>query len=55
MQKIKALYETDRENESLKDYSALLYDLAVISEGGKVDDPSHFSKVVGDLMAGALK
>jgi molecular chaperone HtpG len=54
MQKIKALYENDRENEALKDYSNLLYDLAVISEGGKVDDPSHFSKVVGDLMAGAL-
>jgi molecular chaperone HtpG len=30
----------------------LLLDLAVIGEGGKLDDPSKFSKLVGDLMAG---
>jgi len=36
----------------LKDYIHLLLDLAVIGEGGKVDDPSRFSKLVGDLMAG---
>jgi molecular chaperone HtpG len=54
MHKIKALYEEDRKNETLKDYSKLLYDLAVIGEGGKVENPARFSKLVGELMAGAL-
>ncbi len=52
--KIKAIYEKDRNDPLLKDYSMLLYDLAVVSEGGKLDNPSRFTKMVGDLMAGAL-
>ena len=28
--------------------------LAIIGEGGKVENPSQFSKIVGDLMAIAL-
>ena len=51
MEKIKSLYESDRENEALKDYSHLLYDLAVIAEGGKLENPASFSKRVGELMA----
>jgi molecular chaperone HtpG len=31
-----------------------LLDIALISEGGKVENPSRFSKVVGDLMAQAI-
>lgn len=52
--KIKTLFEADRENPALKDYSELLLDLAVISEGGKVDDPARFSKIMGELMASAI-
>ena len=52
--KIKAIYDKDREDPILKDYSDLLYDMAVVSEGGKLDDPSRFTKMVGDLMANAL-
>jgi molecular chaperone HtpG len=52
--KIKALYEKDREAAALKDYTDLLFDLAVISEGGKLENPSRFSKLLGDLMVGAL-
>ncbi|MCP4748125.1 MAG: molecular chaperone HtpG [Desulfobacteraceae bacterium] len=51
MEKINALYEKDRDNSALKDYSEMLYDLAVIAEGGKLDNASHFSKIVGELMA----
>jgi molecular chaperone HtpG len=54
MQKIRALYEKDRDSADLKDYSRLLYDLAVISEGGKLDNPSWFSKRVGDLLDGVI-
>ncbi|MFW6334477.1 MAG: molecular chaperone HtpG, partial [Desulfosalsimonas sp.] len=54
MEKIRTIYENNGDEESLKDYSRLLYDLAVIAEGGKVENPSRFNKMVGDLMAGAI-
>ena len=52
--KINALFESDRENPALKDYSQLLFDMAVVGEGGKLDNPARFSKMVGELMARAL-
>jgi len=54
MGKIKGLFETDTTNPVLKDYSELLYDIAVISEGGKLDNPARFSKQLGDLMTKAI-
>ncbi|MFA5904348.1 MAG: molecular chaperone HtpG [Desulfobacula sp.] len=52
--KMKTIFETDTTNPVLKDYSELLYDIAVISEGGKLDNPAGFSKQLGDLMAKSL-
>jgi len=52
--KMKTIFETDTTNPVLKDYSELLYDIAVISEGGKLDNPARFSKQMGDLMAKSL-
>ena len=40
---------------SLKDYSQLLFDMAVVAEGGKLDNPARFSKMVGDLMSRAME
>ncbi len=54
LEKIKALYEKDRSNPALADYSRLLYDIALIGEGGKVENPSRFSKTIGELMASAI-
>lgn len=54
LSKIHGIFEKDREAAVLKDYSQLLYDMAVISEGGKVDNPSRFSRMIGELMAGSL-
>ena len=54
MAKIKAIYEKDRDNEVLKDYSHMLYDLAVIAEGGKLENPGRFSRLVGDVMSQAI-
>ncbi|MFH1983566.1 MAG: molecular chaperone HtpG [Pseudomonadota bacterium] len=51
VEKMAALFEKDKDDPKLKDYTQLLLDLAVIGEGGKVTDPSRFSKLVGDLMA----
>ena len=52
MEKVHTMFAADKEDARLKDYIHLLLDLAVIGEGGKVDDPSNFSKKVGNLMAG---
>jgi molecular chaperone HtpG len=52
MEKIHGMFEADRNDSTLDDYIHLLLDLAVIGEGGKLDDPSKFSKLVGELMAG---
>ncbi len=54
LSKIHGIFEKDREAAVLKDYSQFLYDMAVISEGGKVDNPSRFSRMIGELMAGSL-
>ena len=53
MEKIHAMFEKDKNDARLNDHIHLLLDLAVIGEGGKVDDPSRFSKLVGNLMAAA--
>ncbi len=52
--KIKGKFETNRDDPSLSDYSELLFDMAVISEGGKVENPSKFNKMIGELMTSAL-
>ncbi len=55
IEKINRIYEQNAESESLKDYSELIYDLAVIGEGGKVENPSRFNKLVADLMSEAIR
>jgi molecular chaperone HtpG len=52
--KIKGTFEKNKEADALKDYAAFLYDLAVVSEGGKLDDPARFNKMIGNLTAGAM-
>ena len=53
--RIKATYDNDKESAILKDYADLLFDLAVVSEGGKLENPSRFSKMIGELMVNAEK
>jgi molecular chaperone HtpG len=52
MEKIRGMFEADKDDPKLNDYIHLLLDLAVIGEGGKLENPSKFSKLVGDLMSG---
>ncbi len=52
--KIKTIYDNDKDAPLLKDYSELLFDMAVIAGGGKIANPSRFSKMIGDLMASSL-
>ncbi len=52
--KMKQTFETDTTNPMLADYSNLLLDIAIVSEGGKIDNPAQFSKLLGDMMAKAI-
>jgi len=52
--KMKEMFEADKKDPKLKDYSQLLFDMAVIGEGGKIDNPSRFNKQVGELLTGAF-
>lgn len=54
MAKIKTLYENDRDNTTLNDYCHMLYDLAVVAEGGKLENPARFSRMVGDVLTRAI-
>ena len=54
MEKVQHIFEKNNEDDALKDYSNLLYDLAIVTEGGKVENPAGFSKLIGELMAKAL-
>ncbi|MDP2853779.1 MAG: molecular chaperone HtpG [Smithellaceae bacterium] len=54
LMKIKGIFEKDKEADALKDYTTFLYDMAVVSEGGKLDDPARFNKMIGNLTAGGI-
>lgn len=54
IQKLNAIYEKDKNDPLLKDYSQFLFDIAVISEGGKIEDPSKFNQMIGDMMNKSL-
>ncbi len=54
IEKIKRIHDQNGESERLKSYGDLLYDLAIIGEGGKIENPSRFSKLVADIMAEAI-
>jgi len=52
--KMKTIYDQDQGDSRLEGYSRLLYDLAVIGEGGKLENPSRFGKMIGEMMEAAL-
>jgi len=54
IEKINSVFEKDRNDPLIENYSRLLLDMAIISEGGKIEDPSRFNRMVGDLMNKAL-
>jgi molecular chaperone HtpG len=51
---IKFMFEKNRKDPLLKEYACLLFDLALISEGSKLDDPASFSKTIGNVLAEAI-
>ncbi|HBG05700.1 MAG: molecular chaperone HtpG [Geobacteraceae bacterium GWC2_58_44] len=55
MQVMTAMYEKDKENAKLADYSELLFDQALLTEGTPIKDPLRFTKLVSELMVASAK
>lgn len=49
--KMKALFEVDQKSSRLKDYTEMVYNLALISNGQTPKDINRFSKLITELMA----
>ena len=54
IRKMRAIFEDDRDNPVLQDYSRILLDMAIISEGGKIENPASFSKTISEIMGKAM-
>jgi len=50
MEKVKSLYEVDPKSSKIKEYSRLIYDLALILNGEKPVDPSNFASKISEFM-----
>ncbi|HAQ62647.1 TPA: hypothetical protein DCR49_11750 [Candidatus Delongbacteria bacterium] len=48
---LNVIYEKNKDDARLKDYSELLYDQALIAEGAMPKDPVKFARKMADLMA----
>jgi molecular chaperone HtpG len=51
---LQAIFDSDQEAAELADYASLLHGQATLAEGGQIDDPGKFAKLVSDLMVQAL-
>ena len=47
------LFSADKKNPKINDYSSLLYDQALLTEGIPINDPARFTRLISDLMAQA--
>jgi len=54
LERLKQICDADAKDPRLADYADLLFGQALLAEGGKLDDPSAFSRRVAQLMLDAL-
>jgi molecular chaperone HtpG len=55
LQVMTAMYEKDKADPKLKDYSELLFDQALLTEGSPIKDPLRFTRLVSELMVAGGK
>ncbi|KPA17415.1 heat shock protein 90 [Candidatus Magnetomorum sp. HK-1] len=48
--KLNEMFKTDKENEKIKSYVNIIFDMAIIGEGGKIENPGAFISKVGNMM-----
>lgn len=52
IEKMNKIFESDEKNSKVSDFSELLHNQALLTEGVAVKDPVRFSKLITDLMIG---
>ncbi|PLX45949.1 MAG: molecular chaperone HtpG [Deltaproteobacteria bacterium] len=52
---VKEVYESDSGDGRMGEYAELIYDLALLGEGGRLGDPAEFARRVSNLAAKAIK
>ncbi len=52
--RLREIFEADGTDARVPAYAALLFDQAVLAEGGQLDDPAAFTRSLADLMVKAL-
>lgn len=52
--KIKDMHDKNAANPDLEKYSKMLFDMALVAEGGKLENPASFVKAVAEIMAAAM-
>ena len=55
VQRMKAMFEADKADTKLTDFTDLLYGEALLSEGSQLKDAKRFTKLVTELMIGGAK
>jgi molecular chaperone HtpG len=51
---MRAAHEKGGDDEALVETSELLYGVALLAEGGELDDPARFTRLVADRLTKAL-
>lgn len=54
LEKLQGIFDGDADSADLGDYAELLYGQATLAEGGQIEDPGKFAKLVSNLMVQAL-
>lgn len=54
LEKLQTIFNDDEHADEITDLSRLLYGQAVLAEGGQIDDPGEFARLVSNLMVQAL-
>jgi molecular chaperone HtpG len=54
VQRLREVYDERKDDPTLAEEIELLYDLALLAEGGDLPDPARFSRLMADIMARAL-
>lgn len=55
VKQLKEIYETDPKSTTVSDYTDLLYNLSLVVEGEKPENPSAFAKKLSEMMSKSLK
>jgi len=54
-EKLNDMFKENKDNEIIKEYIQIIFDMAVIGEGGKVENPGRFISKVGAMMVSTMR